>query len=73
MGTGGVLARGPLEAADHYPKTWTGWLAAHLNRRGQGVGFGPVPNGETALAFGNDYDLDRAYVVWPPVGLLLNS
>lgn len=28
---------------------------------------------EAALAFGNDYDLDRAYVVWPPVGLLLNS
>jgi hypothetical protein len=28
---------------------------------------------EAALAFGNDYDLDRVYVVWPPVGLLLNS
>lgn len=28
---------------------------------------------EAALAFGNNYDLDRAYVVWPPVGLLLNS
>jgi len=28
---------------------------------------------EAALAFGNDYDLDRAYVAWPPVGLLLNS
>lgn len=28
---------------------------------------------DAALAFGNDYDLDRAYVVWPPVGLLLNS
>ena len=28
---------------------------------------------DAALAFGNDYDLDRAHVVWPPVGLLLNS
>jgi hypothetical protein len=28
---------------------------------------------EAALAFGNDYDLDRADPLWPPQGLALNS
>lgn len=28
---------------------------------------------EAALAFGNDYDLDRMNPLWPPMGLALNS
>lgn len=32
-----------------------------------------MPPMEAALAFGNDFDLDRADALWPPPGLTLHS